>query len=63
MAESMFEFEVFRMALERLGYDILVSQWVIDNRWSALIEDNTNQIDYWFRDGSLERIDNNQNNF
>ena len=50
----MTEFEMMRDMLFRIGYDITITEWESFN--DKLIEDETNGIDYWFKDDKLDCI-------
>ena len=56
----MTEFEIFKTAFERCGYEIRVERWDIINE--AVIENKTTQVDYYFKDGKLDDVWNNKEN-
>lgn len=52
------EFEIFKEALERIGAQLDIQSWVFDDHTEDLINDCTHRIDYWFTNGQLDYIDN-----
>ena len=55
------EFEILKTMLERTGAELEVTIWDITN--TSLIEDNTNHIDYWFKNNLLDYVDNTKEDF
>ena len=55
----MTEFEIIKTMLERNGDKINVTIWEGLNE--ALIENLTQDIDFWFTDGKLTYMENNRN--
>jgi len=52
----MTEFETIKTALERLGHEIVITEWsFIDEAW---IEDLTAKVTFEFKNGQLDHIDN-----
>ena len=56
----MTEFEIFKAAFERCGYEIRVEKWDIIGE--AVIENKTTQVDYYFKDGKLDDVWNMKEN-
>lgn len=52
----MTDFEMVKMLLEKTGAEIKITIWNELNE--SLIEDSTNEVDYWFKDDSLDYINN-----
>ena len=52
----MTEFEIFKAAFERNGDKIRVEEWECIGE--AVIENLTTQVDFWFKDGKLDSVDN-----
>lgn len=50
----MTEFEIFKAAFERCGYEICVEEW--DMIREAKIENKTTHVDYYFKDGKLDDV-------
>ena len=51
------EFEIFKRALERTGARLNIQSWVFDDYTEDLIEDWTHNTAYWFTNGQLTDID------
>ncbi len=52
----MTEFETIKTALERLGHEIVITEWsFIDEAW---IEDLTAKVTFEFKNNQLKDIDN-----
>ena len=52
----MTEFEIFKAAFEKRGDKINITIWKV---WDgALITNETEKADFWFKGGRLERVEN-----
>ena len=52
----MTEFEIFKAAFERCGDEIRVEEWEIIGE--AMIENKTEKVDFYFKDGKLDYTEN-----
>lgn len=55
------EFEMLKAMLERTGAELEITIWDAINE--SLIEDNTNHVDYWFKNNLLDDVDNTKEDF
>lgn len=56
----MTEFETIKTILERTGDELKITVWKVINE--ALIENLTEEVDFWFKDGKLSYMENNRYN-
>lgn len=55
------EFEILKTMLERTGAKLKIAIWDVINE--SLIEDDTNHVNYWFKNNLLDYVDNTKEDF
>lgn len=55
------EFEMLKAMLERTGAKLKIAIWDVISE--SLIEDDTNHVNYWFKNNLLDYVDNTKEDF